>query len=257
MPKYRRLYTKIVDSFDFAEMPDDLTRIIWVLMIVVVDSEGRGIDSPSWINSRMFPLAPRALDDIENSMTWMNERGMIRRYVVNGRQYFDIPTFHNYQAGMYKEAASVIPAHPQLQSNSGVTPELVESNSSTYTVTVPVTDTVTVPVSNSPELGALVTAYERDFGAITPRLADVLADDLEQYGLQMCFDAMTEALKNNVRKWVYVQGILKRWYKDGRGVKTNGKSQAPQPGIAYFDVGAEREFYQDGKLIRTETLGEA
>jgi len=260
MPKYRRLYTKIVDSFDFAEMPDDLTRLIWVLMIVVADSEGRGIDSPSWLNSRMFPLAPRELADIENSMAWLAQRGMIRRYVVGDRHYFDIPTFHNYQAGMYKEANSVIPAHPQVKSYSEVTPELLPTNSSAYTVTDSVTVTVTdtVPVANvpPPDLGVLAQAYERDFGMLTPRLRDVLVDDLDQYGLQMCFDAMTEALKNNVRKWAYVQGILKRWYTDGRGARTNGKGNAP-PGIAYFDVGTERQFYQDGKLIRTEVLNES
>ena len=69
---------------------------------------------------------------------------------------------------------------------------------------------------------------------------------------------MTEALKNNVRKWAYVQGILKRWYKEGRVSKTNGKDHTPAPpGIAYFDVGNERQYYQDGILIRTEALNES
>jgi DnaD/phage-associated family protein len=109
-----------------------------------------------------------------------------------------------------------------------------------------------------PELGQLAREYESNFGVLTPRVNDLLADDLGQYGLQLCLDAMTEALNNNVRKWSYVQGILKRWYAEGRGAKTNGKDKTPAPpGIAYFDVGTERLYYQDGILIRTEALNES
>jgi len=270
MPTYRKLYTKIVDSFDFAEMPDDLTRLIWMLMIVVVDSQGRGIDSPSWLNSRMFPLAPRDLKDIENSMTWLNQREMIRRYSIGRRNYFDVPTFHDYQTGTDKEAASVIPPYPLLQSNSRVTPETVKSRSTplTDTDTESLTDSEAITKTDTkppvlslqinPDLGALAREYESNFGIITPGVTDFLADDLEQYGLQLCFDAMAESLRNNVRKWSYVQGILKNWHRDGRGPRKSGKDKTPAPpGVAYFEVGNERLYYQDGVLIRTEVLNES
>lgn len=134
MPKYRQLHTKIVDSFDFAEMPNDFIRLFWLLLIVIVDSEGRGIDNPAWIRSRMFPLRPDIdIEEIEAAMEWLAKRQMIRRYQVDGRRYFDLPTFHTYQSGTDKEARSTLPACPDLlQSNSGVAPEEVCVNTIQY-----------------------------------------------------------------------------------------------------------------------------
>lgn len=130
MPKYRQLHTKIVDSFDFAEMPDDFTRVLWLLLIVIVDSEGRGIDSPSWIRARMFPLRPDVdLEHIEAAMDWISNRGMITRYQVDGRSYFCIASFKTYQSGTEKEAKSNLPPTPELlRSNSVPYPEQVRVN---------------------------------------------------------------------------------------------------------------------------------
>jgi len=67
-----------------------------------------------------------------------------------------------------------------------------------------------------PDYGVLCTAYEKNLGMLSPMVADTLRDDLKQYGLQNCIDAISAALKNNVRKWAYVQGILKRWATEGK-----------------------------------------
>lgn len=42
MPKYRKLWIKTVESHDINEMPDDFTRLLWVLLPLGLDSEGRG-----------------------------------------------------------------------------------------------------------------------------------------------------------------------------------------------------------------------
>lgn len=134
MPKYRQLHTKIVDSYDFSEMPDDFTRVFWLLLIVVVDSEGRGIDNPAWIRSRMFPLREDVMfDQIDGAMDWLDRRRMIRRYEINNRKYFDLPTFQTYQSGTDKEAKSVLPPAPELlPTNSVPAPELVRVNTIQY-----------------------------------------------------------------------------------------------------------------------------
>ena len=59
MPKYRNIHTRIADSFDFNEMPDDFSRLLWVMLFVVLDSEGRGYDTPKWIQAKAFPSARR------------------------------------------------------------------------------------------------------------------------------------------------------------------------------------------------------
>jgi hypothetical protein len=127
MPKYRQLHTKIIDSFDFNEMPDDFTRVVWMLLTLILDSEGRGIDNMAWVKSKMFPLR----DDVTSEQLcavfeWLENRAMIQRYEVKERRYFVIPTFQQYQSGTQKEAASLLPCPPiSLQSNSGATQEKV------------------------------------------------------------------------------------------------------------------------------------
>lgn len=123
MPKYRQLHTKILNSADFSDMPDDFTRLVWVLLPLILDCEGRGYDNKSWLKSNLFPFREDFdLCQIERAMAWFAEHEMIRRYSVAGRGYFYIPTWHNYQSGTDKEARSSIPTPDLLQSNSGANP---------------------------------------------------------------------------------------------------------------------------------------
>jgi len=124
MPKYRQLHTKILDSFDFNEMPDDFTRLLWIMLPLILDCEGRGIYNSAWLRSKMFPLRDDVeLEQITTSLAWLSEREMIICYQYEDREYFYIPTFKNYQTGTHKEAESTLPEPPdQLQTNSSATP---------------------------------------------------------------------------------------------------------------------------------------
>lgn len=122
MPKYRQLHTQILDSFDFNEMPDDFTRLVWTLLPLILDSEGRGIDNMDWVKSKMFPLrSDVTTQQLSKVFDWLDDRGMIVRYSANNRLYFCIPTFKKYQKGTEKEAESLLPSPPELvKSSSGV-----------------------------------------------------------------------------------------------------------------------------------------
>jgi hypothetical protein len=127
MPKYRQLHLKIIDSFDFNEMPDDFTRVVWLLLTLILDSEGRGIYNMAWVKSRMFPLREDVTEDqLHNAFNWLEDRGMIVVYSIKDRIFFYLPTFKNYQTGTDKEAKSSIPAPELLQSNSITTTELLQ-----------------------------------------------------------------------------------------------------------------------------------
>lgn len=140
MPKWRKLYTKTVDSLDLNDMPDDFTRLLWVLLPLQLDRCGRGIDNPAWVRSKIFPLRLDVdVDQVRDAMNWYEARGMIERYEKNGRKYFWIPTWHKYQGSTSREGDSEIPAPdsyedpdeptPQVKSNSQPTHEQVKSNS--------------------------------------------------------------------------------------------------------------------------------
>jgi len=132
------LYVKTVESLDLNEMPDDLTRLLWVLLPLALCREGRGLHSGAWLKSKLFPLR----EDINGEIVlakfqWFIDRQMVIPYEVDGRSYFYIPTFHKYQGNTIKEAESDYPPPPdgeaiaEVQTNSGVGQELVQSESVT------------------------------------------------------------------------------------------------------------------------------
>ena len=63
--------------------------------------------------------------------------------------------------------------------------------------------------------------YEENIGPLTPMIADTLKDAEEEYPAEEIEKAFAQALKANVRKWNYVEAILKRWKEEGYGKKQN------------------------------------
>jgi hypothetical protein len=137
MPQWRKLHTKLIDSSDVNEMPDDFTRLMWVMLFLIVDREGRGLCQPIWIRSKAFPLREDVtLDQVQAAMGWFAQRGMIAIYGMDGREYFEVCSFHRYQ-NTARQAESNFPANPSgstaaqepVASKSGVTQESVASRS--------------------------------------------------------------------------------------------------------------------------------
>ncbi|MBI9042900.1 MAG: hypothetical protein JEZ06_00355 [Anaerolineaceae bacterium] len=123
MATWRKLHQKTTESMDVNDMPDDFTRLLWVLLPLALCKEGRGIYNFSWIRSKLFPLRDDVANDrVRAGMEWFADREMVQIYQENGREYFRIPSWHDYQ-NTAKEADSPYPA-PSVQSNSGATPEL-------------------------------------------------------------------------------------------------------------------------------------
>lgn len=63
--------------------------------------------------------------------------------------------------------------------------------------------------------------YEENIGPLTTIVADMLKDAEEEYPADAIEKAFAQALKANVRKWNYVEAILKRWKEEGYGKKQN------------------------------------
>ncbi len=58
--------------------------------------------------------------------------------------------------------------------------------------------------------------YEQHIGVLTPLISDMLRDAERQYPPAWIEDAFKAAVKSNVRRWNYVEAILKRWHEEGR-----------------------------------------
>lgn len=124
MPQWRKLHTKATESLDINDMPDDFTRLLWVMLPLGLDKEGRGLDNMAWVKAKIMPLRMDVTHKmIGAAMDWYASRGMIRRYSVAGRDYFDIPTFHKYQNTEREAESNFPPCGDLLQTYSRPTPE--------------------------------------------------------------------------------------------------------------------------------------
>jgi DnaD/phage-associated family protein len=63
--------------------------------------------------------------------------------------------------------------------------------------------------------------YEENIGPLTPMIAETLKDAEETYPYKWIEDAVRIAVENNVRRWSYVDAILKRWQEGGRDERTD------------------------------------
>ena len=63
---------------------------------------------------------------------------------------------------------------------------------------------------------AVFEMYQNDFGMLSQYLSEEIGADYDEYGGRWLIDAMGIALRQNVRKWSYVSGILKRWKIEGK-----------------------------------------
>ncbi len=71
--------------------------------------------------------------------------------------------------------------------------------------------------------------YEENIGVITPMMADILKDDEATYPASWIKEAIQIAVARNVRTWKYVQGILKRWQKEGHGNEQDRRYDPQDP----------------------------
>lgn len=97
------------------------------------------------------------------------------------------------------------------------------TNTDTSTATVTVTDIPSTAAADS-SLAKIVQHFQEVIGEFPRSALDKLQRWREVYPVEIIQAAIDEAAENNVRKWRYVDGILKGWQVDG--VRTLGDVEA-------------------------------
>jgi DnaD/phage-associated family protein len=96
------------------------------------------------------------------------------------------------------------------------------------------------PSHESPVVAQLFSLYESNIGIITPMIVDVLQDAINEYPVEWFEPAIKQAISNNVRKWNYIEAILKRWKIEGLN---------PLPGKQIEDPKVIATYTEKGELI--------
>lgn len=65
--------------------------------------------------------------------------------------------------------------------------------------------------------------YEQHIGPLTPMIADTLREAESTYPADWIEEAIRLAVENNVRRWRYVDAILRRWQEEGRDDRKDGR----------------------------------
>jgi len=72
------------------------------------------------------------------------------------------------------------------------------------------------PVSLDVERPNIFRLYEENIGPLTPLIADMLREAEQTYRSDWIEEAVRIAVQNNVRRWKYVEAILRSWQEEGR-----------------------------------------
>ena len=260
MPRYRKLHVKTVESLDINDMPDDFTRLLWVLLPLALCSQGRGLNNPAWLKSKLFPLRQDINQDtITEAVSWFVQRGMVVPYSVKGRDYFYVPTFHKYQGNTTREAASDYPppepvageidsTHDKVTTDSRQSREEVKAMSSRMR-TASASEYCILPIESESEqestaIGVFLSARG---GGINPVEVDLFNDIVDEYekhrqalpraapGADIPGDDWVKAavLEANASRdgtrsisLNYVKAILDRWRVQGFKAKFNQPEQS-------------------------------
>lgn len=78
------------------------------------------------------------------------------------------------------------------------------------------TDVERQPVALEMERPNIFRLYEEHIGPLTPMIAETLKEAEDTYPAEWIEDAVRIAVENNVRRWRYIQAILRKWQEEGR-----------------------------------------
>lgn len=89
------------------------------------------------------------------------------------------------------------------------------------------------PIALDLEKPNIYRLYEENIGPLTPLIADTLRDAEKEYPPEWVDEAIRIAVQSNVRRWKYIEAILRRWKEEGRHDQDRRDSQKDRS--RYFD----------------------
>lgn len=140
----------------------------------------------------------KALSTLKSALTSTVERGTLLKTEINTPNKPLTLYFLNNQPG--QDAVNAIESgkwKPSPEPNTHITLDLESPN--------------------------IFRLYEQHIGPLTPMLAEALQDAEKEYPPDWIEKALLEAVKNNVRKWTYVEAILRTWKEEGKHARRDKK----------------------------------
>lgn len=98
------------------------------------------------------------------------------------------------------------------------------------------------PLKLDPGRPNIFRLYEEHIGPLTPIIAEALTEAEGNYPDSWIEEAFQISVKNNVRKWRYIEVILQRWQEEGRDDRTDQRD--PQKDRKKYAEGDYSDFIE-------------
>ncbi len=179
---------------------------------------------------------------VRDAVNFLVDAGVIRKE-LRDITTTDVPLYNV----LYLE---VVPA--KLREINQVTPPYLEvtppylevdtpqpvGQTNTETPTESTTENHNTPPENDNDFSKISTSWQNNFGLLNPIIADNLKAALKEHPADWIIEAMKRAVEQNVRKWSYVNGILRNFEAAG-GPQHNGTGKKKQEEYGKTGLGAK------------------
>ncbi|KKQ62534.1 MAG: hypothetical protein US85_C0025G0002 [Candidatus Shapirobacteria bacterium GW2011_GWF1_38_23] len=215
-----KIYHEILEDPKMATMPDRLwRRTIEIFLIAGKLSKDKSGILPE--TNQLAWLLRMNTDDLALDLKQLETAGIIKR-IDNG---WTVVNFEKRQAAV--TGSERVQQFRKRQHNEQYYDNVTElkrnvTQNTEYRIQSQNTESETKKeiTTSSDSFGQLIKEYEQNIGVITQKTSDMVSDDFDTYGYEMCSKAITEAIRQNKRNWSYVQGILKNWWTSGYNKQT-------------------------------------
>lgn len=261
MARGRMIANDITRDKRIHELSDDTSRLAFTWLITFADRDGRTYGDPAVVRSMLFPRREDiSIGQMEAYIQEWHDLELITWYEADGDLYIWFPGFEKNQPGLRKdrEPKSELPSPFALLENGKNEPEECRQTSDKMPETIRQTSgkhpaesrqndglrevkrreekrsestAATDDAAVDSAFAEIVRHYENNIGLLTPAVREKIIDSLEDFPAERILEAINRACLQNKRSWAYVQGILKRWRRDG--YDDDGRARAsPNPIVA-------------------------
>ena len=107
MPRIRSIHPDACDSEKLSELSDSAERTFFRLL-THTDDDGRGEDRPKLLAAKLYPLHDgKDAGTVNADLDELQTVGLLTRYCVNGKRYYTIPTFRDWQNPRHPTASKL------------------------------------------------------------------------------------------------------------------------------------------------------
>lgn len=245
MSKSRSIETKIRMSQSFSAL-SYRQRDLWHGLIVAADDQGRLPGHPAAVRSLVWPYDDVSLADLTNDLDALQATGKILLYEIDGSKYIQIVNWWKYQKMQWAGESNYPPPDGwidrkryhgkgrKIVTENWDTPggfallinkSLLNDNDKDNDNDNASQQSKTTKVDDKGSQN-VYSHYQNEIGMLSPGIADLLDNAVSEYGEEWVSESIQEAAKNNVRKWSYIDAILKNWHTNGRAKKNTKQSQS-------------------------------